>query len=170
MRSFRKVLALGPWLVLLAGCGPVSDSERAYFEARANQQEQSEMLRALINSRQTDADVLQMVKAAPVKEGEGNMEEWVGQQMTFVVGQVLFPRWEVQRRGVSTYEVRYTYTHIDASNQLYRSGFKWDADPLVKVISAPSVIKPTAVDARNRAGNLDERRVRRIAEHEASLE
>lgn len=165
----RLLVASGIFLFLgMAGCGYQTESERAYFDAkeseRLTQLEQRNALVAVV----PDKDILEMVQEEAAPDGEGTVKDWVGRQANLTSGQVLFPRWQVMRRGANRYEVRFTYTLIDATNHLTRLGQTWNVDHALKIVGKPQALK--LGDPQPQGRSFIQQQSRRIREEEDSLE
>jgi len=115
-----------------------------------------------------DAEVLNLVRENPAPDGQGLTKEWV-ERLVDARPQALFPRWQVMRRGATRYEVKYTYTLIDSTNQITRVGYTWGVDAALKVVDAPKVMTQ-AEPASSPDRRFTQQQRRRIEEEEASLE
>ena len=166
-RGYRRgVFAL--ILGLLSGCGYQTESEKAYFDAReAERLTQLEQRNALV-AVVPDKDILEMVQEEAAPDGDGTVKDWAGRQADRATGQVLFPRWQVMRRGANRYEVRYTYTLIDATNHLTRMGLSWSVDHALKLVGKPETLK--LGDPQPQGRTFIQQQSRRIREEEDSLE
>ena len=155
-------------VLALAGCGYESESERAYQEAKEKERlallEQRNALVATV----PDQEVLTLVYDTPAPDGSGSTKEWIGRKATDPAVQVLFPRWQVMRRGANRYEVRYTYTFIDATNHLSRMGYAWNVDASLRLVGTPQSM--TFKDPQPQGRTFSQQQERRIREEEASLE
>lgn len=130
------VFLAGP--LVFSGCGPSADSS-----SRALQEELAvEPSMAGPVASMNDADVLDLVQEQPAPEGEGTVMQWLDRQLTSTSGQPLFPRWLVQRRAANRFEVRFTYTWIDISNQIENRGFAWQVDGSLRTVAGPQALKP----------------------------
>lgn len=160
MTTRNRVPAL--LLVCLAACSPPSDRERQYMRQREEERAQRESLKVAIVESAKDTDVIRLVKGSPSPDANLTTETWVDQQMAQIRGQVIFPRWEVSRRGSSKYEARYTYTLLDAENSMTRRGWRWEADVVLKVVGAPRELEPeeSAPRIRTTEGQQKQRRIR----------
>ena len=110
-----------------------------------------------------------MVQEARAPDGNGLIPEWVDRQLENIRNLVMFPRWEVLRRGSNRYEVRYTFTQIDGASMTKR-GFFWNVDVVLKLVSSPRELAPSEVANRQRTEEVTQQQRRRIREHELSLE
>lgn len=155
---------------LLAACSPQSEREREYFRQKEAEKMEEETLKLTIMESAKDTDVILMVKKAPAREGNIDTDTWVDKQIADVKGQVIFPRWEVTRRGSSKYEARYLYTLLDDQNKMTKRGWRWDVDVVVKMVSAPrDFVEEDSQPVQVRKPEA-EQRMRRIREEERSLE
>ncbi len=163
-RAGLLLLGLG-----LAGCGYQSESERAYFEGREVERQQKMELRNTLSSTVSDTEALTMIQTSPAPDGFGTIQDWIGRKRLETPGQIMLPRWNVQQFGDRRFEVRYTYTMIDESNQLVRSGYRWNVDTAIKQIPPPQSF--TVSNAAPPQINLmSQQRQKRIEIEEASLE
>lgn len=115
-----------------------------------------------------DEEVLDLVRESPAPDGVGLMSEWVTRGVN-ASDQLLFPRWQVARRGATRYEVKYTYTLINVTNQLSRQGYSWNVDAALKLVGPPVALvlnEPLPAQARS----FSQQQRRRIQDEEASLE
>jgi hypothetical protein len=163
---FLPVVAL--LLAVAAGCSPPSASNRSRRTGWETERPGTLDARTAVVPAVPDEDVLDLVRDHPAPDGRGLTREWV-ERVVDVRAQALFPRWQVARRGATRYEVKYTYTLIDATNQITRVGYTWGVDAALKVVDDPqtmTVAEPAATP--DRRFNLQQRR--RIEEEEASLE
>ncbi len=151
------------------GCGPTSDREREHRRKQRSDETQRESVQLAIVETAKDTDVLSMVKKSPAVTGGMDTETWVNQMMDRIQGQVIFPRWEVSRRGSSRYEARYVYTLLNDENDMSKIGWKWDVDMMLKVVGPPREILPQETAARPRSSESVQQK-RRIREEERSLE
>lgn len=132
----------GRWLplaaaVLLAGCSPTSDAERAFERSRRQEQLRREQLRATLEGVTEETAALEMVKQWPAVEGEGNTEEWTRRQLQEAGGNALFPHWRAQRRGMGRYDVTFTYTLMNELGGIEKKGQAWRVDLVLKTVSEP---------------------------------
>lgn len=155
-------------LLALAGCGPTTESERAYFAAREAERLEHEEMRRAITTPLPDQEVLALVREEDSPDGAGTMMDWVQRQIARLKGQVLFPRWQVTRRGSSKYEVRYTFTWIDATNHISSKGYFWIVDGGLRLVGAPHELD--AVEVGPRVRTPAEVQQQRIRDEEYSLE
>jgi hypothetical protein len=158
--------AAGLWL---AACAPQSEREREYFRQQEAERAERETLKLAIVESAKDTDVIQMVKQSASMRANLDTGVWVDQQMAQIQGQVIFPRWEVVRRGSSKYEARYSYTLLDADNNMAKRGWRWDVDIMLKIVSPPRDIVMEDSTHRKRSSET-EMQQRRIVEEEKSLE
>lgn len=153
---------------LLAACGPTTEAERAYVQAReAERLEREEMRRTLVAAIQDD-EVLKMVQEKESPDGAGTMMDWLGRELQGLKGQTLFPRWQVTRRGSMKYDVRYTYTWIDPSERISTRGWMWTVDGGLRLVGEPHELAP--VDTSPRARTISRQQGDRIRSAERSLE
>ena len=151
-----------------AGCGFGTESERAYFAAREAERLQQLELRDAVVAETPEVEVLSLVTDDAAPDGSGTTGDWVKRAANETGGQLLFPRWQVDRRGANRYEVKYTYTLIDSTKHLSRRGFLWNVDTALKVVGKPH---PLVLAEPARAGRtFNQQQERRISEEEASLE
>ena len=164
----RFAPAVALLLAVLTGCSPQPATDRSRRTGWETDRLGALDARTAAVPAVPDEDVLDLVRDHPAPDGQGLTREWV-ERVVDARAQALFPRWQVARRGATRYEVKYTYTQIDATNQITRVGYTWGVDAALKVVDAPqtmTVAEPAA--APDRRFNLQQRR--RIEEEEASLE
>lgn len=152
-----------------SGCAPQSQKERDYYRKKVSDQNLTETLKLTVMESAKDTDVLQMVKQSPAVSPDMDTDAWVNQQMDRVQGQVIFPRWEVSRRGSSKYEARYVYTLLNDDNDMSKIGWRWEVDMMLKMIGPPRQILAQETAPRPRS-NESQQQQRRIREEERSLE
>ncbi len=154
--------ALGVFaLVCAAGCGPAQDTDRALRTALG-----AEPLPAPPASEVPLQEVLAMVQEQPAPDGEGTVVDWIERRTRSTRGQPLFPRWSVQRRAASRFEVKYTYTWVSLDNQIEGRGFIWHVDAALNKVQGP---KPIAQSELPRARSVAEQQQRRAEDPEYSL-
>ncbi len=157
-------------MLVLAGCSPVTEGERQYLERRKTEREQREALRTALVEGAKDEDVLQMVREALAPEGAGTMEAWVDRKTAAFRDQIMFPKWEVLRRGSSKYEVRYSFTVMDANSAMSKRGFYWNVDFDLRVVSLPKEIMPAELAAKHLVPDPAMKLKKKLREAELSLE
>jgi hypothetical protein len=162
--------ALLLWVAVasLAGCGPASESEKAYFQARAAEREREQALQEALSAGAEAEGALAMVQGTPAPDGGGDTGGWVVRRMKAEDGAAMFARWSTLRQGAARFEVQYTYSLVDRDNRMFRKGFSWDVDVGLKVVGQPRAIDPAEVGVNRLAP--ESKRMRRIREAEASLE
>lgn len=159
----------GLLLVLaLSGCGAQTDSERSYFAAREAERLQQQELRNAVVSIVPDQEILSLVFSNAAPDGMGTTKDWVDRLASSQSGQILFPRWQVARRGANRYEVRYTYTRIDVTNNLTRGGFSWNVEAALKLVDEPNTL--TIAEPILKGRTFTQQQEHRIRDEEASLE
>ncbi len=152
----------------LAGCSRPRSTEkvkRMSWEAPARDRTDA---REAVLPAVPDEDVLTLVRESPAPDGNGLTQDWV-MRTPDSMSQLLFPRWQVTRRGATRYEARFTYTLIDATNQISRLGYAWNVDAALKIVEAPKPFthqEPTVRSGRT----LSQQQRRRIQDEESSLE
>ena len=117
------------------------------------------------------SDVRQMVNESMVHVDEETLrvEEWIERQTDGGEGQVMFPRWDVRRRGTHNYEVRFTYTLIHDDYRIEKRGYSWQVDQVLRLVSAPVALD--AEDMERQSGlRLGDARVREGSEGVFRLE
>lgn len=155
-------------LVALAGCSPSSPPERARRGGWDVERGPRLDARSAAVPAVPDEEVIQLVQEHPAPDGKGLTREWVERGVD-ARAQALFPRWQVARRGATRYEVKYTFTLIDATNHISRVGYTWSVDAALKMVDAPQTMtraEPTTSTERR----FNQKQRRRIEEEEASLE
>lgn len=155
-------------LFVLTGCGYYTESERAYFEGKEAEQQRQQSQRDVLVAILPDEEVLGLVYDSDAPTGDQKTKSWIERELQTRNGQALFPQWNVSRRGANNYEVRFTYTYIDTSNQLARQGYSWSVNSALKLVSPPTTL---ALAAPTRIGRtLDQQSGQRIKDEEESLE
>ena len=163
-----QILALGGMVLLGAGCGYYTESERTYYANREAERLQQQEQRTALISTLPNQEVLDLVYEADAPDGVGKTKSWALREVEALSGQVLFPQWLVARRGANRYDVRFTYTFIDATNQMARRGYSWNVDMALKLVGSPV---PLVLSAPTPVGrNFDQRNERRVQDEESSLE
>lgn len=152
----------------LAGCGPDNQYERAYFAAREAERLEQEDMRRTLTTPLPDQEVLQLVREKTSPDDSGSTGDWLQRRLSELPGQVLFPRWQVARRGSSKYEVTFTFTWIDATNHISSRGYAWTVDGGLKLVSDPRPIDVT--DMTPRTHSAAEKQQRRLHDPSYSLE
>ena len=159
--------------LLLAGCG-VQDPYERVARPRTSEGEtlmprDEQSLRAVVMDSANGDEVLAMVKSYPSPEPQIDTETWLTKQLQDDPGQVMFPRWEVQKRGANKYEARFTYTHIGTDNRMVKKGLSWNVDAVLKVVSPPRELPPEDRVGRGMRTETEagEKRIRKA---EAALE
>ena len=133
------------------------------------ERQQKMELRNTLSSTVSDTEALTMIQTSPAPDGFGTIQDWIGRKRLETPGQIMLPRWNVQQFGDRRFEVRYTYTMIDGSNQLVRSGYRWNVDTAIKQIPPPQSF--TVSNAAPPTINLmSQQRQKRLEVEEASLE
>jgi hypothetical protein len=153
----------------LAACSPPTESEREYYRKREAERMEKETLKMAVTESAKDTEILTLVKESAAVDGVGKTEAWVDRQMRGVLGQVIFPRWEISRRGSTKYEVRFMYTTVDERSYMSKRGWRWDVDVMLKMVGPPREVLPHDAAPRVRASESEQQK-RRIREAEARLE
>lgn len=152
----------------MSGCGYETPSEQEYFTQREAERLAQQQQRDAVVAQVPDTEILALVTEAPAPDGSGPTAEWVLRMVNNSGAQVLFPRWQVSRRGANKYEVRYTYTTIDETNHLSRTGLRWSVDTSLKLVSDPETM--VMADANRPERSLDQQQRRRVRDAAYSLE
>ena len=84
-------------------------------------------------------------------------------------GQVIFPRWDFTRASRDRCEVRYTFTFLDASNQMSRRGWAWNVDVVANIVGEARELEPEETAPPKRRTET-QRLQRRVEEEERSIE
>lgn len=133
---------LGAVCGVAAGCGPATEEERAYLDARQAEIERREDLQRTLQGTSEESAAIAMVKEAPAEGGALRTEAWVRRQTDAHGGTVLFPHWQALRRGVGRYEVQFTYTLMDGQGDVQKKGYAWSADLVLRLVQPPRELKP----------------------------
>lgn len=146
---------------MLAACAPQTAAERAYFEQKQAERDARAALRTtLTETSLKDGDIVNLVVSNAAPDSNGITDDWLKRQIGQIEGQILFPRWKVMRQGANKYDVQYSFSVIDGQNRLYKRGYQWNVDVMVKLVSLPrelklsdaaSVTAPTTVQERRKA-------------------
>ena len=131
------MLALGGWL---PACSPPTDSEKAYLEGVEARAERQDNLKKTLETAREDEDIVKLVKTHKAADGRGTYEDWGSRQMNVTHGTILFPRWQVARKGASKYEVSFTFSKLDAGGNMTKMGWAWSVDQVLKLISEPRAL------------------------------
>jgi hypothetical protein len=154
--------AAGTLLFLIfCGCAPSSDTGYDLVEAF-----NADFARIAAVADVSPPEILKMVQEQPAPEGPGTVTDWVERKTRSMRGQTLFPSWQVQRRGVSRFEVRYTYTWIGLDNQIESRGYIWHVDSALNKVQGP---KTMSIGESARARSFAEQQQRRAEDPEYSL-
>lgn len=155
-------------LGLLAGCSESRKTETTRHLAWEDSARPAAEVRDQVVPAVPAEDVLALVRESPAPEGGGLTQDWV-MRTKDPMSQLLFPRWQVVRRGATRYEARFTYTLIDATNQISRLGYTWSVDAALKLVDAPKSF--AQVESAPQGGRtLSQQQRRRIQDEESSLE
>ncbi len=127
----------------MAGCGPDSETDPAWLETRQSEIEQHKALRQTMQGDSGEKAAIKMVKESGAIDEKGTTEEWLDRQVNLAKSMVLFPRWEVSRRGMGRYEVRFTYTMMDENSGVVRKGFAWETDLVARNVGPPREMNQT---------------------------
>ena len=163
---FPALAAAAFAIAVLAGCGR---DEAAPGRGDEKASERSSRALQGAASRATETGVVAMVQMSPAKDGGGTMGDWVDRRLKELTGQLMFPRWQAERRGASKFEVQFTFTLIDKENRIVKRGYAWTVDVPLNLVGPPREMEPEytqPVDARRR--QLYEER--RALDAEKSLE
>ncbi len=172
MAFIRPPLLLLP-LLALAACSPSDSYERVQrsrsFEGERALPRDEDSLREVVADSVNTEDVLKLVKRYPAPQSDHDTETWLTKKLHDDPGRVMFPRWEVLRRGSSKYEARFTYTYIGEDNRMVKRGLTWNVDTVLKVVSPPRDLQDEAARTRGMRVESDagERRIRKA---ESALE
>lgn len=121
--------------LLLMGCGPSADTSRVYQPGAGDDSAPSGPVVTM-----NETDVFELVQEQVAPEGEGTVVNWIDRQLTSPSGQALFPRWQLQRRAANRFEVRFTYTWVERSNEIENRGFVWQVDGSLRTVEGPKEI------------------------------
>lgn len=149
----------------LAGCGSADEEDAAGSSSTSP----SSRSAALAASRISETGVVAMVQRSPAKEGDGTIADWVDRRLKELTGQLMFPRWQAERRGTSKFEVQFTFTLIDEENRIVKRGYAWSVDVPLSIVGPTRELEPEytqSVDGRRRQMYEE----RRAIEAQKSLE
>lgn len=137
--------------VLVSGCDPAPEGERTYYEEQEVRAEDERFLMEVMTTTDSMDGAIQLVQQqeAPDEFG-GTIEEWLAVARREIEGDVMFPRWEGQRKGANRFEVRYTHTVIDYDYNIMRTGYTWEVDTMMKVVNGPKPIDPEELKPKTR--------------------
>lgn len=145
----------------LAGCSPPVDSSRDMVATL-----EGEPMPAGPVVQIREEEVLQLVKEQPAPDGGGTVEDWLRRELVTPRAQALFPRWTVQRRAASRFEVRFTFTWIDRANQIENRGYRWQVDGALRTVKGPEAL---AVEESARVRSLGDQQQRRAENPDYNL-
>jgi hypothetical protein len=138
-------------LLLGAGCGE-RPADTRYFEERPGGEDSPDALMASMQQLNSIDGAIELVQASPgpdaTEDDPQTVADWVAEQRSELVGDVMFPKWEGRRLGAHRFEVRYTHTVIDPDYNIQKSGYAWEVDTMVKVVRGPTDLEPTALEPR----------------------
>jgi hypothetical protein len=160
---FRAALSAAGVLISLNFCGCASESETGYDLVEAYD---ADFARIEAVSDVSPPEILQLVQEQPAPDGNGTVADWIERQARSARGQPLFPRWQVQRRGINRFEVRYTFTWIGLDNQIESRGYIWHVDSALNKVQGPKTI---VIGESSRARSFAEQQQRRAEDPEYSL-
>lgn len=158
--------------LLLASCTP-QEGENEYRRRRQDYDTTrsrgvDSLAEVVVDSAKSE-DVLKMVKEYQSPDAAINTDTWLARQLYGDPGQIMFERWDVQRRGASKYEARFTYTRVGGDNRMVKRGWSWNVDTVLKVVSPPRELAVDEQVGRSRRSASDDA-ARRVRAAEASLE
>lgn len=133
--------------LLASGCGAAQDDD-----APGGMPGPGSDGRAVGVDRVAQTSLVALVQNSPAPEG-GSTADWLKREQAKITGEVMFPRWDVDRRGTSKYEVRFTYTLIDPENRIVKRGFAWTVDAGLQIVGPPREVSPEYSPAFNRGGS-----------------
>lgn len=86
------------------------------------------------------AEVRRMVDESVVVEDDREIpvQEWINRKLEESGGQIMFPRWNVRRRGVNQFEVTFTYTVLKEDYSILKAGYVWKVDAVLRLVTAPT--------------------------------
>ena len=156
-------------MILAAGCGQSDPNPQMDMDVL--EKHPPEMVKATLVEKAKDEDVILLVKTRAAADGKSSTEVWVEQQVDTVKGQVMFPKWEVQRRTSYKYDVTYSYTLIQENNVIVKQGYRWSVDMMSKTVSSAEIWNPEIPSVKTYSPEIskDEQK-KRIARERASLE
>jgi hypothetical protein len=152
---------------LCPACKPMSEKEKAYFDARDAERRELQTVRDALTDSSLDSEVITMVKESAAPDG-GTTEDWIKYTTTSAGGTVMFPEWTVSRRALNKFDVRFTFTLIDASNRITQSGFSWQVDTILRSVGPPREVTPNDSRGADRLQSPPGRKA--ISEKDLSLE
>jgi len=165
----RGILFLLGWL---AGCTPMSDTEREYLEKRAEEKEQMENFSSRLQTGGQLSDVLKKAQNHPV-EGVGTSQEWVVAKLDRIKLEekmdIPYQNWVVRPQSDKLYEVRFIYSTLGNNYEVTKKGFSWQVDTLIDRVTGPNELdeaelepsyrrrgrQDTAVQTREKRWSLD---------------
>ncbi len=139
-------LALG----IVAGCGPTYVDDGLYYDEGPGRGTDREVVRTMSELNSVDA-ALELVQIAEAPEGyEGSVLDWLAELRDGIDGDVMFPRWDSRRKGANRFEVTYTHTVIDFDYNIFKTGYRWDVDTMLKIVDGPEHILPEDLEPPQR--------------------
>lgn len=152
-RHITRCTAVAAATLLLVGCDPHSGASRVYQPGATDEPSFSEPVVTM-----KDADVFDLVQEQPAPDGEGTVVNWIERALTSPTGQALFPRWQLQRRAANRFEVRFTYTWVERSNEIENRGYIWQVDGSLRTVEGP---KEMAASSSSSAVTFSDQQQRR---------
>ncbi|MDD2236644.1 MAG: hypothetical protein PHP44_13425 [Kiritimatiellae bacterium] len=94
------------------------------------------------SQRDDVADARKMVDDSLVLENgeELTVDEWLRGKMENSGGQIMFPRWDVRRKGANKFEVSFAYTVLKEDYSIEKEGYAWRVDTVLRLVSAPTAL------------------------------
>ncbi len=138
-------------LSMLLGCGPTTYfDEDLYYDEDAGREPERDVVRTMSEWNSVDA-ALELVQQAEAPEGyEGTVLDWLAELRDGVEGDVMFPRWDSRRKGANRFEVTYSHTVIDYDYNIFKTGYSWDVDTMLKMVHGPEDIPPEDLEPPQR--------------------
>jgi hypothetical protein len=142
----RPAIVLSSLLVLAAsfcGCGGAEEDEGPAPFGQGRRSAGAE--------RVAETSLVALVSSAPAAEG-GTTEEWLTRELKSIKGEIMFPKWDTDRRGTAKYEVRFTFTLIDEETRIVKRGYAWTVDAGLQLVGPRRDLTPEYSPSFNRSG------------------
>lgn len=138
------------WLLLiaaigvLAGCSPMPTADEDFIDHRRDPS--ADIFRSSELNSVDGAIELVQSSPSPDAEFDGVTGAWIEAMRKESENNVMFPRWEGQRKGAHRFTVRYTHIEIDFDYNMNHVGFEWDVDTMLKDVSGPTVLRESELE------------------------
>lgn len=135
------------WLIGVAACTPMSETEKEYLEAQKEKAEEQSAFREGMEQSGRQSEVISKVKEWKQEDGY-TAEKFVQVRGDLESGEKMMDSWTAVEERDKVFKVSYTYLHIDEDYVKERRGYTWIYNENVDRISGPEPIKPKEVRSR----------------------